>query len=90
MRSVVEAPGEATCVPGAQVVHESQETAFVVVENEPLVQDAQLWSTVKVPLAPTYWPATQTVHASHLVAGLWSWSHVPGAHAWSDAVPPAQ
>jgi hypothetical protein len=47
-------------------------------------------SVVTLPLAVSYWPGTQLVHAMHAVAEFPSSSQVPVAQDCLGAVPPAQ
>ncbi|WP_437693040.1 hypothetical protein [Sorangium sp. So ce176] len=50
----------------------------------------QLRSAVLLPSVPTRSPGTQSVHATHVVAGSASSSQAPSAQSTGAAVPPAQ
>ena len=79
-----------TKLPGAQLVIGVQLAAFVVVLKLPTAHAVHVRLVVALPSSEWAWPARQSVHATHAVAGFMSWSHVPLAHTCAVALPPAQ
>jgi hypothetical protein len=79
-----------TKVPAVQVLHGVQDGELSSVENCALPQAVQLRSAMADPSLATYVPAMQVDIATQAVAGLPSWSQVPGSHGACGLAPPAQ
>jgi len=67
-----------------------QLTALFTVLKLPEAHEVHIRSCVALPAWATDSPGEQLVHGMHAVAGLLSWSQVPGPHSSFGEASPAQ
>ena len=72
------------------MLHTEQLAAFAATLYVPLAQAVHSRFVVVVPATLTDCPGAQVDQLTQAVAGLSSWSQVPGAHATFGAAAPAQ